>query len=179
MEAIGSRPARTETSRSFTTRPGVPRPGACGGGMLMQADQKRVLILCTGNSARSQMAEGLLRHEAGDRFDVFSAATKPSHVQPEAIAEIGIDISGLARSRSMSSLGRSSITSSRSSTTLRKRVPFFLAKQGTYIGALMIPQRCKDRTKSGKRCSAESGVSFRTGSVRSCGRDRICTQSEK
>jgi len=96
------------------------------------------------------MAEGLLRHEAGDRFDVFSAATKPSHVQPEAIAEIGIDISGLARSRSMSSLGRSSITSSRSSTTLRKRVPFFRAKQGTYIGALMIPQRCKDRTKSGK-----------------------------
>ncbi len=143
------------------------------------ADQKRVLILCTGNSARSQMAEGLLRHEAGDRFDVFSAATKPSHVQPEAIAEIGIDISGLARSRSMSSLGRSSITSSRSSTTLRKRVPFFRAKQGTYIGALMIPQRCKDRTKSGKRRSAESGVSFRTGSVRSCGRDRICTQSEK
>src|SRR5205809_7762557 len=72
------------------------------------ADQKRVLILCTGNSARSQMAEGLLRHEAGDRFDVFSAATKPSHVQPEAIAEIGIDVSGLARSRSMSSLGRTS-----------------------------------------------------------------------
>ena len=39
MEAIGSRPARTETSRSFTTRPGVPRPGECGGGMLMQAVQ--------------------------------------------------------------------------------------------------------------------------------------------
>jgi len=57
--------------------------------------KKRVLILCTGNSARSQMAEGLLRHEAGDRFDVFSAGTKPSHVRPEAIAamqEIGIDI---------------------------------------------------------------------------------------
>ena len=55
-----------------------------------------VLILCTGNSARSQMAEGLLRHEAGDRFEVFSAGTKPSHVRPEAIeamAEIGIDIS--------------------------------------------------------------------------------------
>lgn len=57
---------------------------------------RRVLILCTGNSARSQMAEGLLRHEAGDRFEVFSAGTKPSHVRPEAIeamAEIGIDIS--------------------------------------------------------------------------------------
>jgi arsenate reductase len=65
--------------------------------------KKRVLILCTGNSARSQMAEGLLRHEAGDSFEVFSAGTKPSHVRAEAIAvmdEIGIDISG-HRSKSM------------------------------------------------------------------------------
>jgi arsenate reductase len=60
-------------------------------------DKKRVLILCTGNSARSQMAEGLLRHDAGDRFEVESAGTKPSQVRPEAIAvmkELGIDISG-------------------------------------------------------------------------------------
>ena len=57
----------------------------------------RVLILCTGNSARSQMAEGLLRHDAGDRFDVESAGTRPTSVRPEAIAvmrELGIDISG-------------------------------------------------------------------------------------
>jgi arsenate reductase len=59
--------------------------------------KERVLILCTGNSARSQMAEGLLRHEAGERFDVFSAGTRPSKVRQEAIAimrELGIDISG-------------------------------------------------------------------------------------
>jgi arsenate reductase (thioredoxin) len=59
--------------------------------------QKRILILCTGNSARSQMAEGLLRHDAGDRYEVFSAGTKPTSVRPEAIAvmrELGIDISG-------------------------------------------------------------------------------------
>ncbi len=58
--------------------------------------KKQVLILCTGNSARSQMAEGLLRHDAGDRFVVESAGTTPSHVRPEAIAvmrELGIDIS--------------------------------------------------------------------------------------
>jgi arsenate reductase (thioredoxin) len=59
------------------------------------ADKKRVLILCTGNSARSQMAEGLLRYDAGDRFTVESAGTKPSTVRPEAITvmkEVGIDI---------------------------------------------------------------------------------------
>jgi arsenate reductase len=59
--------------------------------------KKRVLILCTGNSARSQMAEGLLRHDAGDQFDVESAGVKASSVRPEAIAamrELGIDISG-------------------------------------------------------------------------------------
>ena len=58
--------------------------------------RKRVLILCTGNSARSQMAEGLLRHDAGNRFEVESAGTNAGSVRPEAIAamrELGIDIS--------------------------------------------------------------------------------------
>jgi arsenate reductase len=58
---------------------------------------KKVLIVCTGNSARSQMAEGLFRQEAGGRYEVFSAGTRPTQVRPEAIAvmrEVGIDISG-------------------------------------------------------------------------------------
>src|SRR5215813_7790945 len=65
--------------------------------------KKSVLILCTGNSARSQMAEGLLRHLASDRFAVFSAGTIATFVRPQAIAamkEIGIDISA-HRSKSL------------------------------------------------------------------------------
>ena len=64
---------------------------------------RRVLILCTGNSARSQMAEGLLRHETGNPYEVSSAGTHPSRVRPEAVAamrEIGIDIS-MHRSKSV------------------------------------------------------------------------------
>jgi arsenate reductase (thioredoxin) len=60
---------------------------------------RRVLFLCTHNSARSQMAEGLLRQLGGDGFEVFSAGTEATRVRPLAIramAEIGIDISGQA-----------------------------------------------------------------------------------
>ena len=60
------------------------------------SNKKRVLILCTGNSARSQMAEGLLRHLANNRFEVASAGVAPTQVRPEAIAvmsEMGVDIS--------------------------------------------------------------------------------------
>ena len=58
--------------------------------------KKRVLILCTGNAARSQMAEGLLRFDAGETFEIESAGTHPSYVREAAIAvmkELGIDIS--------------------------------------------------------------------------------------
>ncbi|PEN13275.1 low molecular weight phosphatase family protein [Longibacter salinarum] len=58
---------------------------------------RSVVFVCTHNSARSQMAEGYLRHVAGDRYDVYSAGTERTHVRPFAIAvmnEIGIDLSG-------------------------------------------------------------------------------------
>jgi len=58
---------------------------------------KRILILCTGNSARSQMAEGLMRAAMKGDAEVFSAGTKPSLVRPEAVAvmsELGIDLTG-------------------------------------------------------------------------------------
>jgi arsenate reductase len=59
--------------------------------------RKRILVLCTGNSARSQMGEGLFRTEGGSGYEVFSAGTKPSRVRKEAIEvmrETGVDISG-------------------------------------------------------------------------------------
>jgi arsenate reductase len=60
-------------------------------------EKPKVLFLCTHNSARSQMAEGLLRHLAGNHFEVMSAGTEATHVRPLAIRamdELGIDISG-------------------------------------------------------------------------------------
>ena len=69
--------------------------------------KESVLFICTHNSARSQMAEGLLRHLAGDRFEVESAGTEKTHVRPlaiEAMKELGIDISSQT-SKTIASLG--------------------------------------------------------------------------
>ncbi len=59
--------------------------------------KQRILFICTHNSARSQMAEGLLRHLDGDRFEVYSAGTEATQVRPlaiEVMRELDIDISG-------------------------------------------------------------------------------------
>ncbi len=69
----------------------------------------RVLFLCTGNSARSQMAEGLLRYFAGDRFEVYSAGLEQKGINPYAIQvmqEIGLDISSQRSKSVMEYLGR-------------------------------------------------------------------------
>lgn len=66
-------------------------------------DKARILVLCTHNSARSQMAEGFFRAYTGDHFDVYSAGLEPSEVHPlakQVMAEVGIDISS-QRSKSL------------------------------------------------------------------------------
>jgi len=58
-------------------------------------NKKKVIFICTGNACRSQMAEGLLRHMAGDKFEVYSAGSQPSRLHPASVAvmaEWGIDI---------------------------------------------------------------------------------------
>ncbi len=69
----------------------------------MGKDKQRVLFLCTGNSCRSQMAEGLLKHYGNGRFEVYSAGFMPSSVHPlaiKAMEELGIDITD-QRSKSL------------------------------------------------------------------------------
>jgi len=63
------------------------------GGEAPMVDKQRVLLLCAGNSARSQMAEGLLREIGGDAFEVFSPGVDPSQVRPlaiEVLKELGV-----------------------------------------------------------------------------------------
>lgn len=76
---------------------------------LMSAAKPNVLFLCTGNSARSQMAEALLRHHAGDRFEVFSGGIEPKGVNPYAIRvmdEYGVDIRGQRSKGTQEFMGR-------------------------------------------------------------------------
>jgi arsenate reductase (thioredoxin) len=76
----------------------------------MSSAKPKVLFLCTGNSARSQMAEGYLRHVAGDEFEPLSAGIEPKGLNPlavEAMEEIGIDITHQKSKNVVSFLGQS------------------------------------------------------------------------
>lgn len=99
-----------------------------------------------------------LRHDAGDRFEVFSAGTKPSHVRPEAIAAmrgLGIDISS-HRSKSVDEfVGQPFDYVLTVCDNAKESCPIFLASTKTYITVSRTPPHCREATKSGGRSSAE------------------------
>jgi arsenate reductase (thioredoxin) len=122
---------------------------------------KRVLFLCSHNSARSQMAEGFLRAFAGDRFDVQSAGTRATRVHPLAtlvMRELGIDISE-QRSKSVDDVGErwdvvvtvcdaSCPVPPRSGLKLRWKIPDPSAARGTQAERLQVFRSVRDAIQS-------------------------------
>lgn len=129
---------------------------------------KRVLFLCTHNSARSQMAEGFLRSYAGDRFEVESAGTRATRVHPLAIAamrELGIDISK-QKSKSVDDVGEgwdvvvtvcdaSCPVPPRGGLKLRWKLPDPSAARGTQAARLEVFRGVRDSIRSRVRLLAD------------------------
>jgi protein-tyrosine-phosphatase len=128
---------------------------------------KKVLILCTGNSARSQIAEGLFQQEAGDGFEVFSAGTRPARVHPEAIAvtrEIGIDISG-QRSKSVDEFaGKTLDLIITVCDNANETCPVFPGGPSGCIGRFKTRLWWRIQRSNEKPRSARSGIRFTQGS---------------
>ena len=129
---------------------------------------KRVLFLCAHNSARSQMAEGFLRSFAGDRFEVQSAGTKSTSVQPLAVSvmrELGVDISKQT-SKSVDEVGEgwdvvvtvcdsSCPVPPRSGLKLRWKLPDPSAASGTEAERLEVFRGIRDSIRSRVRLLAD------------------------
>ncbi|MBI3313684.1 MAG: arsenate reductase ArsC [Candidatus Omnitrophica bacterium] len=110
----------------------------------------RVLILCTGNSCRSQMAEGVLRHYGSGKFEVFSAGTKPSKVNENAIKvmhEIGIDISGQRSKHVSEFLGQNFHYVITVCDNAKESCPIFPAKSTHLHWAFPDPPHQKETTE--------------------------------
>jgi len=129
-----------------------------GGKAKKDGVKKRVLFVCTANSARSQMAEGLLREMYGDRYDVFSAGVAPSPVSPYAIKvleEIGIDISG-QRSKSVSVFENESFDHVMTLCDNAKEIcPTFQNARFTMHHGFPDPYYSKDRLEAFRRLRAD------------------------
>lgn len=127
--------------------------------------KQKVLVLCTGNSCRSQMAEGYFRHLAGQRFDVFSAGLEPSIVNPKAIKvmqEDGIDISSHTSKDVDRFIGQQFDYIITVCDNAKERCPFFpgqavrihwsfedpAAAQGTEAEVLSVFRKVRDQIKA-------------------------------
>ena len=130
----------------------------------------RVLFVCTGNSARSQIAEAVLRRQGGADFEVFSAGTEPKGVNPytvRVLADAGIDWSG-ARSKSVDGfLGQSFDYVVTVCDRARQSCPVFPGPTTHSIGGSRIRPRSKARTPTGLRHSSAHTSSSISGCDRS------------
>ena len=124
--------------------------------------RRRVLFLCTHNSARSQMAEGLLRQLAGDRFEVMSAGTEATFVRPEAIAamaDLGVDISGQeSDTLDIATWASPSTTSSPSATPPKRRARSSPARRAASTGHSETPRGPRGTRRSVSRCSGRCAM---------------------
>ncbi len=116
----------------------------------MKSSKPKVLFLCTGNSARSQMAEGYIRHVAGDQFEALSAGIEPKGLNPlavEAMSEIGIDISNQKSKDVVSFLGQYIPYIVTVCDNARERAPSFPAPTSFSTGVSTTPLRLREHVR--------------------------------
>ena len=131
-------------------------------------ERARVLFVCTHNSARSQMAEGMLRNLAEDRFEVHSAGTEATHVRRQAIKvmdEIGVDISGQESKTLERYLGEPFDYVITVCDEANEACPFFPGATNRLHWSFEDPSRAEDRRSGDLRSSEE--CEMRSGSASS------------
>ena len=113
-------------------------------------NKPKVLFLCTGNSARSQMAEGYLRHILGDRFEAMSAGIEPKELNPlavEVMGAIGIDISQQISKNVVTLLGLHVPYVITVCDDAKERCPIFPGPGNSFTGASKIRRRPKEHAR--------------------------------